>query len=135
MADYKRSKKTEKNLNKNYLLRKENYPNTILAMRRVMADYNDDEYKVKTSSGADKLRDSGVVFAESNLDGPCHPRGRTDHMGEWRHCPNVSDEYRKQVAKLIAARTFKFKPGDGGNDSGGRGPNNNNSSKKTQQQQ
>lgn len=130
MVDHKRSKKIKKDLNNNYLFGKEYYPDTILIMRRLMADYNNDGYKMKSSSGADELRDSGVAFAKWKPNGPCHACGTTNHPGGWKQCPNVLDEHKKQVGKLIAAGAFKFKPGNGtgGNGGGGGGGGGQNSS-------
>ena len=121
MADDERYGGVKTALGDNYLLGQQEYPQDLLAAKRLLADFKGVPSKVKNAAeAADEQR---VAFAEDGMGGEyiptCYGCGRK-YKGGWRKCSHITDDHRAKVAALDAAGHFRH----------GNNNNNNNNKKK-----
>ena len=118
MTDNERYGGVKMALGDNYLLGKQEYPQDLLAAKRLLADFKGAPSKVKKASEA--TGEQGVAFAKGGKGGEyistCYGCDRKC-KGGWRVCKYITEDHRTKVAALDAAGHFR------------RGNNNNNDSK------
>ena len=106
MADNERHGGVKTALGDNYLLGKQEYPQDLLAAKRVLADFKGASGKTrKTSEAADE---QGVAFAEGGKGTEyiltCHDCGRKC-KGGWRKWRHITEEHIAKVAALTRPGT------------------------------
>ena len=95
-------------LDDNYLLGKQEYPQDLLASKRLLADFKGAGPKVrKKVIGSEDDHDIAFVEQESGGFIPtCHGCGNKC-KGGWRRCKNITDEHSAKIAALDAAGHFR----------------------------
>ena len=114
MSDDTRFKPLKTQLENNYILGKQEYPHTVLAAKRMMADY----VPASGAGGGGGRRqqdDTNVAFAEAGRPSSertyiCYACG-DKHKGSWRECPTASPDHLDKVAKLVKTGHFTAETG------------------------
>ena len=117
MADEDRYGRVKVALDDNYLLEKQEYPQDLLAAKRLLADFKGAGPNTKRKAPGSE-EGQGVAFVERGWGGyipTCHGCGNKC-KGGWRRCPNITEAHRSKVAELDAAGVFRKKT-DGSNSS------------------
>ena len=116
MSDDDRYSDVKATLDDNYLLGKQEYPQDLLAAKRLLADFKGTSKAKKRGSDDDA---AGVAFAEKEAPWApvCHGCGRRC-PGGWRKCQHITEEHRQKVEELDAAGAFKRGGGGGANKRG-----------------
>lgn len=107
MADGARYGGVKAALGDNYLLGKQEYPQDLLAAKRLLADYRGVPGKARKAAAA--ADDQGVAFAEGGKTEyvpTCHGCGNKCHGG-YRKCTNITEEHRFKMAALDAQGHFR----------------------------
>ena len=96
MADNVRCSKVKATLDNNYLLGKQEYPQDLLAAKRLLADFKGTGKPKKRRRN--KGNSAGVAFAEQGGKRVpvCHGCGRCCSGGR-RKCQHITEEHRKKV--------------------------------------
>ena len=104
MADEERYGGVKTALGDNYLLGQQEYPQDLLAAKRLLADFKGAPSKVKKA--AEAADEQGVAFAEGGKGGEyiptCHGCGRKCKGGR-RKCPHITEDHRASTRR---GRTF-----------------------------
>ena len=132
MADDGRYKPLNTELEKNFLLGKQEYPTTIMVAKRLMTDFQPTGGSVGGNHNQkDRLELTNVAFIEKNrttggFDPICYCCGNRCNNGGWCEFPNVTQQQIDRTTKLVEEGHFERSSG-GGNNNGG---SNNNNAKK-----
>ena len=119
MADEDHYGGVKATLDDNYLLGKQEYPQDLLAAKRLLVDFKGSGSSTKRKTPGPE-EGQGVAFIEGGGGGyipNCHGYGKKC-KGGWRKCQNITEAHRSKVAELDAAGAFK-KKGDGSSDKKG----------------
>ena len=95
ISDDTRFKPLKTQLKNNYILGKQEYPHTVLAAKRMMADYVPAS-GAGNRGGRQQRDETNLAFVEAEeppYERMCYACGNK-HYGSWRKCPTASSDHK-----------------------------------------
>ena len=113
VADDRRYKLLNTELEKNFLLGKQEYPMTIMAAKRLITGFQPTGGSVGgTHNKEDRPEPTNVSLVQTKwttggFKPICKCCGKLCNTGRWRKCPNVTQQKFDRTTKLVEERHFE----------------------------